>query len=123
MYKHIILLPFLSILVGCPGESSDSSKQDDSGIEEVDDTGEINMGNLPEGTECNQSGICVYECTADDCHNGVDIDGGIMLTANCCYMSGEDEVCENTSWYIRGSDGLIVADCNEDEICQLIFQI
>lgn len=121
MYKHIIIfLPFLITLVGCPGESSDGSKQNDSADEM--DTG-INTDGLPVGTECNNSGICTYECTAEDCHNGVDLNGGIMITANCCYMSGEDEVCQNTSWYIRGSDGFVVADCNEDEICQLIFQI
>lgn len=120
MYKHILFFISLSLLTGCPEEDNNNQRDTSS---EITDTGKINTDGLPEGTECNQSGICTYECTAEDCHDGVDIDGGIMLTANCCYMSGEDEVCENTSWYIRGSDGLIVADCNEDEICQLIFQM
>lgn len=122
MYKHIIILSLTSILVGCQ-ESSDSNNQDDTSSEFVDDSGEINIDGLPEGTECNQSGLCTFECAAEDCHNGVDIGDAVMITANCCREAGDDVVCENTSWYIRGSDGLIVADCEEDELCQLIFQI
>lgn len=118
MSKYITLT-LIAFCFGCPETNEKENKTDtsDTGFNLEDIEG------LPDGTVCNDSGICTYECTADECHDGVNLDGGTMLTANCCRESGEDMVCENTSWYIRGSDGYVVADCDGDDICQLIFQI
>lgn len=122
MFKYIILSLISISLMGCPEED----KGIDTNNEFVDDTGSegIDTDGLPAGTECNQSGICTYECTGGECGDGVDIAGGMMISASCChYDSGENLVCDSTGWYERQSDGFIVADCDDDEICRLTFQI